>query len=345
MAVRIALFNHKGGVSKTTTTFNLGWKLAELGKKVILVDGDPQCNLTGIVLGYKGPTELERFFTEEKERNIKSALSPAFESRPKEIEAVSCVPVPQREGLFLLPGHIGLAEYEVTLGIAQELTGSLQALQNLPGSFAYLFEKTAAAHNADYVLIDMSPSLSSINQNLLMTSDAFIVPTAPDFYSLMAIDSLASILPRWHAWATRAQSMAVFRDAAYPLPAVTPKMLGTVVQKFRPRKGQPADAFQRWIDKIDEAVKLKLVPALERCSMLLPQEKYAAASLEASLRMATISEFNSLIAISQENQTPVFALHDDQLSTGAVKEAFVKSRDAFNEIFTDLGKKVITLTT
>lgn len=47
----IAFFNHKGGVSKTTTTFNLGWMLATLGKKVVMVDLDAQCNLTGLVLG------------------------------------------------------------------------------------------------------------------------------------------------------------------------------------------------------------------------------------------------------------------------------------------------------
>lgn len=60
MVKKIALFNHKGGVSKTTTTFNLGWKLAEKGKKVIIVDADPQCNLTGMVLGYKGLNEFEK---------------------------------------------------------------------------------------------------------------------------------------------------------------------------------------------------------------------------------------------------------------------------------------------
>lgn len=47
----IALFNHKGGVSKTTTTFNLGWMLAEQGHKTLIVDADPQCNLTALVLG------------------------------------------------------------------------------------------------------------------------------------------------------------------------------------------------------------------------------------------------------------------------------------------------------
>ena len=48
----ISLFNHKGGVSKTTTTFNLGWKLADLGYKTLIVDADPQCNLTSLVLDY-----------------------------------------------------------------------------------------------------------------------------------------------------------------------------------------------------------------------------------------------------------------------------------------------------
>ena len=53
MTKQIALFNHKGGVSKTTTTFNLGWMLANKGKRVMLVDCDPQCNLTGMVLGFR----------------------------------------------------------------------------------------------------------------------------------------------------------------------------------------------------------------------------------------------------------------------------------------------------
>jgi cellulose biosynthesis protein BcsQ len=58
MAPLISLFNHKGGVSKTTTAFNLGWAMADRGKRILIVDGDPQCNLTGTVLGFDGINDL-----------------------------------------------------------------------------------------------------------------------------------------------------------------------------------------------------------------------------------------------------------------------------------------------
>ncbi len=63
MGIQISLFNHKGGVSKTTTAFNLGWMLANKGKRVLLADCDPQCNLTGMVLGFKALDEFDRIFS------------------------------------------------------------------------------------------------------------------------------------------------------------------------------------------------------------------------------------------------------------------------------------------
>jgi len=227
--------------------------LAEKGKRVVLIDTDPQCNLTGLILG----ETLDDFYTNNPNRNIHAALAPAFLSQPREIAAVECVKVEGREGLLLLPGHVNLSEYEVTLGIAQELAGSIQTLKNLPGAFNFLVTKIAEANNADFVLIDMSPSLGSLNQNVLASSDGFLVPTSPDYFSLMAIDSLSAILPRWAEWARRAHASETLRTAAYPFRELRLKFLGTIVQKFRPRLGGATVGFQSWIDRINVGVKNK----------------------------------------------------------------------------------------
>jgi cellulose biosynthesis protein BcsQ len=345
MAKRIALFNHKGGVSKTTTTFHLGWMLAELGKRVLMVDADPQCNLTGLLLGFKGPSELEKFYKANPGRNIKAALEPAFEARPQPIKAVECVEVEERPGLFLLPGHIAFAEYEVQLGIAQELTGAIQALQNLPGSLSFLLDQTAEHHKVDYVLIDMSPSLSSVNQNLFTTSDYFLVPTSPDFYSVMAIGSLASVIPRWAKWASLASELTILKNATYPFPAVTTKFLGIIVQKFRPRGGEPAKGFQHWIDELSVAVEKSLIPSLKGAGLLLDRKMYKQAGLGTGYVLANIADFNTLITRSQDTHTPVFALTKAQLKqAGIVLQGSQKAMEAFHESFRELAEKILDLT-
>lgn len=319
--------------------------LASKGKKVILADFDPQCNLTGMVLDYKGSNELEELYRAEPERNLKSGLAPAFESRPSLMTPVDCIPVQSREGLYLLPGHLTLSEYELTLVIAQELSGSIQTLQNLPGSIPYLLNKTAEKFNADYVLIDTSPSLSAINQNLLTTSDYFIVPTSPDFFSVMAIDSLAKVLPNWFDWAVNASKLDVLKNASYPFLPPKIKFLGSIVQKYRPRGGIPARSFQNWIDEVDRAVSDKLAKALDTKGMLLTKDEYRAAGVNEKYRLATIPDFNSLIAKSQENQTPIFALTAEQLKQqGVVLQQTRESQTLFNDIFSDFADKVIALT-
>ncbi|UQX87652.1 AAA family ATPase [Jatrophihabitans telluris] len=346
--VKIALFNHKGGVSKTTTTFNLGWKLAAQGHRVVLVDADPQCNLTGMVLGYTGANEIEDFYNLSNGTGgtIRSGVVPAFEAQPRPIEPVPLTAVPQREGLYLLAGDLRISEYETTLGIAQELSGAIQALKNLPGSLSFMIDRSAEAIEADVVLIDMSPGLGPINQNLVSTSDYVIIPSAPDFFSVMAMDSLSRVLPRWNTWAQQASALPVLRDAAYPFPEPRLKLIGTIIQKFRPRAGQPAAAFQRWIDEVGEAVRTKLAPALGGAGLLLPEELYASNGISDDFCLAQIAEFNSLIAKSQEFLTPVFALSAAQLgAVGSVQENWETSRDAFNQQFESLATRVMNVVT
>ena len=345
MAKQIALFNHKGGVSKTTSTFNLGWMLAKKGKRVIIVDCDPQCNLTGMVLGFKKSDEFDAIYKGKGVRNIRDGLSPAFESRPTAIEPVICVKIKGQANMLLLPGHIGLAEYEVTLGIAQELSGSLVTLQNLPGSLRHLFDITAEKHNADIILVDMSPSLGPINQNLLMTSDYFIVPMAPDYFSVMATDSLASILPKWASWSRQAKSQSVLQKATYPYPDKNPKFLGTIIQKYRLREGRaPSSAFQKWIDEIEKGVTTRLIPVLKENGMLLPEKIYKGAGVKPTKPLIQMSDFNSLIALSQKHKAPIFDLTDKQLEqTGVVLEITKKSMRRFHKLFSVGADRIISI--
>src|SRR5690606_28614713 len=126
------------------------------------------------------------------------------------------------------------------LGVAHELSGSLGVMKNLPGALKKLVDACATEHKVEYVLIDMSPAISALNQNLFMTSTHFIIPSSPDYFCSLAIDSLAKVLPKWAMWPKRAKETRLFEDAAYPIPTHTPRFLGTINQRFRPRYGLPA---------------------------------------------------------------------------------------------------------
>lgn len=345
MAKVVSLFNHKGGVSKTTTAFNLGWKLAEKGARVLLADFDPQCNLTGMVMGFSGIDDLEAIYADNPPNNVKDGLAPAFEAKPKQIEAVKCFEVSGNPKLFLLPGHIGLSEYETTLGVAQELSGSLLPLRNLPGSLRHLINETAAANEIDYVLVDMSPSLGPLNQNLVTTSDYFLVPLHPDYFSSMALSSLARTLPRWQMWAQTAYKTDVLANADYPFPTPHAKFVGAVVQKYRPRLGKASKAFQQWIDKLQDGMKTVLIPQLEAAEMVEPEKFRSRIGQEPWQPLMEVADFNSLIALSQEHQVPVYALSAEQIDQqGAVWAQTAASMKVFSDAFEVCAERLIAMT-
>ncbi|AKS18135.1 AAA family ATPase [Xanthomonas campestris pv. campestris] len=345
MAKLICLFNHKGGVSKTTTAFNLGWMLSLKGKRVILADFDPQCNLTGMVAGFRKLDDLAGLYSAAWPNNVRDALSPAFESQPRRVEGATCFTVnDQVPNLMLLAGHIGLAEYETTLGVAQELSGSLLPLRNLPGSLRFMLDATAEKYNADYVLIDMSPSVGALNQNLLTTCDYFIVPLQPDYFSSMALNSLSNVLPRWQRWAKTAAGIETLLTADYPFPSPHAKFIGAIVQKYRPRLGKASSAFQSWIDRLKVALEKELVPALASVGMLDIAQYQARAGSPPWQPIMEVADFNSLIALSQDHQVPVYALTAEQVDQqGAVWTQTQKNMGVFGKAFEECAEKVIAL--
>lgn len=345
---QIAFFNHKGGVSKTTSVFHIGWMLAQQGKKVILVDCDPQCNLTGLVLSYNHSEEYP-FQEKGKTLNIKDGLSPAFEARPVPLIPVELQAIEACPGLFVLPGHVELAEYESQLSIAHELSTSLAVMQNIPGSLRWLIDLTAKSVDADFVLVDMSPSLGALNQNIFTTSDAFVVPMAPDFFSAMALRSLARILPKWTTWSARAGEQAALQDSAYPWPNKTPKYVGSIVQNYRIRtrdgkEAAPTRAYQKWFDELLKVKKEILIPSLREADLLLDNLTYQNANCLVDDFLIEVPDFNSLIAISQSLSKPVFNLtRDDIMNSGSVADNQVKSAEGFKNIYTTGAEKISIL--
>ena len=150
MTKTIALANQKGGVGKTTTTVNLGIGLAMQGKKVLLVDADPQGNLTDF-LGWKDPNSLSVTLATMMNKVIQDeAIEPS--------EGI----LHHSEGVDLMPANIELSGMEVLL------VNIMSRERILHG---YLNEIKS---NYDYILIDCNPTLGMLTINALAAADSIL---------------------------------------------------------------------------------------------------------------------------------------------------------------------------
>lgn len=338
---KIVLFNHKGGVSKTTSTFHIGWMIAEMGHKVLLVDADPQCNLTALFLGDKFDNYYENQTT--CNQNIMDGVKVAFSGQPIPIEPITCPVADRNNNLFLIPGHMNLSEYDAQLNFAFTASTAMLSLQSLPGSFNDLIEKTANSIEAEYVFIDLNPGLSTINQDLFLICDAFIMPTNPDTFSLMAIRSLSTILPRWVKW--KVDNIASYKNSAYPFPEGIPKFIGEIPQRFNIRNGKATTPYREKIDELSDITRTLFIPEIRKSNMLYDDQDYDRARIDRNtFILHEIKDFQGLSPKSLGINVPVFKLTDEELGTkGAVLEGQSGNVKEFYEIYKDIAEKIISI--
>lgn len=338
---KIVLFNHKGGVSKTTSTYNIGWMIAQKGHKVLLVDADPQCNLTALFLG----GDFDGYYDSQDTRNdnIMDGVKPAFSGAPTPIKAINSPSATRNPNLFLLPGHMNLSEYDAQLNFAFTTSQVMLSLQSLPGSFNDLIGKTASLIGADYVFIDLNPGLSAINQDMFLISDAFIIPTNPDTFSLMALKSLSTILPRWVSWKNK--NIDTFKESAYPFPEGIPKFIGELPQRFNIRNGEPTTPFKDKIRELSKMTRETLVPELKKANMTFTDTEYANANISSDdYKLAEIKDFQGLSPKSLRVNVPVYALTDEELgTTGAAFDSQKKNREEFRILYDNIADVILTI--
>ena len=163
----IAVTNQKGGVGKTTTTVNLGVGLAQRGKKVLLVDTDPQGSLT-VSLGVKNPDELDTTISDLMQVVVDNGnLSPRDNGILKDIE-----------GVDLVPSNIGLSSFEVSL------------VNTMGREFVLRSYLGAVKRDYDYVLIDCMPSLGMLTINALAAADSVLIPCQANYLSTKGLKLL-----------------------------------------------------------------------------------------------------------------------------------------------------------
>ncbi len=348
MAKMIALFNHKGGVSKTTTSFHLGWSLAEKNKKVLLIDADPQSNLTSLALSIPDEESFESLYNRKDSNDIYSLVKPLMQSARIEIsknDTISNIVETSCKNLFILPGHIQIEEFsnQLTLAMSMGVSPDFSVFRNFPGYLNYAFRKMAEFNNIDYIIIDMAPSLSALNQVLVMGADYLIAPCSPDFFSEIAIKNLSRILPEWQK-----------KCSAYPFDSLSlnckPVFLGVIQQNYRPRKTKqsdnkntPTQSFQKWVDRVGKTAKDILVPKLIERGMSITDSQFSSVITgQTPFNLSLITDFNSLIATSQLSNKPVFNLEEDDIKAysntyGAAMETTKESIEKFRTLFTKLA--------
>jgi chromosome partitioning protein len=325
----LVFFNNKGGVGKTVLTFNLAHMLARQGPRVVVLDYDPQCNISAILLDEISLAEI--WEADKPGETVKDCLDLVRRGKG---EIVPPVLAQVADGLWLLPGHLGLSRFEQTLadGFAKTLGVDNERALDLTTALDLLSNLAAESVGADILLIDVGPSLGALNRAALLACDHVILPVAPDLFSLQGLRNVGPTLREWRQdWQT-VRERGLQGKAQERLPPHRFMPLGYVVQQHLARADRPVTGYRRWAE---------LIPSEYREHVLGERDCVPGLTMDQDPhRLAMIPHYASLVPIAQQARKPIFDLKQADGVSGGQLQAVARCRKGFEEIARTLMGRV-----
>lgn len=320
----LAFFNNKGGVGKTMLAYHVAWMLNELGHSVVVLDLDPQANLTASFLE---DDRVEKLWNGS--RTVYGALAPLFEGEggiaDPHVEEIA-------NNLGLVPGDLLLSGTEQQLSLAWpgSLEGQVRDLRVM-GAFGTIAQRAAELAYAEVVLVDVGPNLGAINRAAMAASDHVVIPIRPDLYSLQGLRNLGPTLGEWrNGWHDRVERAARAARPDLRLSGGEMRPRGYVVLQHGTRVDRVVGAYDRW---------LRRVPAEYHRSVLGEIAENPPLAVDDPNCLGMIKHYYSLAPMAQEVRKPVFLLRSADGAIGAHQQAV---RDSYGH-FAELTGRLLTV--
>ena len=276
----ISLFNNKGGVGKTTLAYHLSCALAASDKKVLMIDLDPQCNLTICACDIEDLHriwESEDAFIDEGFEATRDKMSAAeykelnehphtihyllkrTEDGTADLEKLP-PPINLATNLDLLPGRLTLHMYENKISERwnSAYTGDPLAIKTIT-KIRKIAIDYANQYNYDYVIVDTSLSLGTLNKVIISTVDGFIIPCFPDMFSLYGIRNIGRSLEAWKKELDIIYSL-ISDDKRKNFPSNFVQFLGYTIYNAKKYDGSKnkyalASAHYRYVEQIPTTIE------------------------------------------------------------------------------------------
>lgn len=325
----LTFFNNKGGVGKTSLVYHLAWMFASLRKRVVIIDLDPQANLTAAFL------DEDRIEAIWNQKGLGSTIYQCV----KPLTGVGDIAEPVLQNiatdLYLLPGDVNLSGYEDALSAEWPNSmgdNNLYRPMRILSSFWQVMQMAAQKVQADIILVDIGPNLGAINRSVLVSTDYVTIPLGADLFSLQGLKNLGPTLRSWkNLWQKRLENWnASVEKSGFPdfkLPRGKMRPIGYLCQQHGVRLDRPVKAYDKWVQRIPEVYRESVLHETLSGKIRQQDDPYC---------LATIKHYRSLIPMGQEHRKPIFNLTS---ADGAIGSHANAVRDAKKD-FTLLAEKI-----